>query len=371
MCVCVCVFVCVRQRESVCVRCCSCLSVSVFVCQCASVRVVVVFVLFFQGRGSVNVSPTLLPHLFTETSSLSQFIFGQGSVGWFLNCKKFSFFQSLSFKSGTLMLRTSSSWKHEQQSVRPTALPANGSPVCAQLVCLGGKAAIGRPSAAGGGRDRAMVQVGRVHHRNREVENEWRGGCGWCWGGRRWGLGPEQRAHCGGCFCGARGGEELWLELQQLAHEAEVGGDDAATSAHELEGFVKAHALSLHQVSKADGGWAGDACLTMDQHPPTGVSYGIWGERGSEIRGFHGQIKELDLQVKSHYLTIAMDFWNGPWNFFLQCHKQVNFSLCSEISQYLQNRLEQIGAHVHGSLTINLTNPTNKGRLWQVIPLPS
>lgn len=236
--VCVCSCVWGRERECVFAAAHASLCLSVFVCQCASVHVVVVFVfvLFFQGRGSVNVSPTLRPHSFTETSSLSQFIFGQGSVGWFLKCKKF--FQSLSFKSGTVMLRTSLPWKHKQQSVRPTALPPNGSPVCAQLVCWVGKAAIGRPSAAGGGRDRAVVQVGRVHHRNREVENERRGGCCWRRGGRRWGLGPEQRAHCGGRFCGTRSGEELRLELQQLAHEAEVGGDDAATPAHKLEGFV-------------------------------------------------------------------------------------------------------------------------------------
>lgn len=31
---------------------------------------------------------------------------------------------------------------------------------------------IGYPSAAGGGRDRAVVQVGGVHDRNWEVENE-------------------------------------------------------------------------------------------------------------------------------------------------------------------------------------------------------
>lgn len=141
---------------------------------------------------------------------------------------------------------------------------------------MGGNAAAGRPSAAGGRRDRAVVQVGGAHHGDREVENERRGGRGRRHGGGRRGLGPEQRAGCGGRLGGAGGGgEELGLELQQLAHEAEVGGDDAAAAAHKLEGLVQTHPLSLHQVGQADGGRAGDACLTVDQHPPAGVPYGI------------------------------------------------------------------------------------------------
>ncbi|KAJ0015468.1 hypothetical protein NQD34_009088, partial [Periophthalmus magnuspinnatus] len=47
---------------------------------------------------------------------------------------------------------------------------------------------------------------------------------------------------------------ELGFELQELAHEAEVGGDDAATPAHKLKGFIQTHALPLHKVGQADGG---------------------------------------------------------------------------------------------------------------------
>ena len=120
-----------------------------------------------------------------------------------------------------------------------------------------------------------MVQVGGVHHRDGEVENERRRGRGSCRVGGRRRLGSEERAGGGGGLGGAGGGEELGLELQQLAHEAEVGGDDAAAAAHELEGFVQTHALPLHQVGQADGGRAGDARLTVDQHSPTGVPHRV------------------------------------------------------------------------------------------------
>lgn len=138
-----------------------------------------------------------------------------------------------------------------------------------------GKALIGRASAARGGRDGAVVQVGRVHHRHREVENKRRGRRGRHRSGGRRGLGSEQRARRGRRLGRAGGGEDLRLELQQLPHEAEVRGDDAATPAHELERFVQTNTLPLHQIGQADGGRAGDACLTMDQHPTTGVPYRI------------------------------------------------------------------------------------------------
>lgn len=174
------------------------------------------------------------------------------------------------------MLLTSPPRKLVQRSVRLTARPANGSPACA-LFFLGGGGGLGLkgcyPSAARGGRDRAVVQVGGVHHRNREVEDERRGRRGRRGDGGRRGLGSEQRARRGGGFGGTGGGEELRLELQQLAHEAEVGGDDAATPAHKLEGFVQTHPLPLHQVGQADGGGARDARLTVDQDTPTRVPY--------------------------------------------------------------------------------------------------
>lgn len=236
---------------------------------------VVVFVcdICIDGLSSENVSPTLHPN-----SKLKQVL---KASSFLVNLKKnlvlkmegaLAFFQSMSFESGTVTLLTFPPWKHVY--ILPlTALPANGSPVFSELVTMG-KAVFGDPSAAGGGRERAVVQVGGVHHRNWEVENERRGGRG-CRrrGGRRGGLGPKQRARCGGRFCNPRGGEELRLELQQLAHEAEIGGDDAATPANKLEGFVQTHSLPLHQVGQADGGGARDACFTMDQHSPTGVPY--------------------------------------------------------------------------------------------------
>lgn len=171
-----------------------------------------------------------------------------------------------------------------QRSVRLTS-QANASPVCAQFVW---QAAIDCPSAARWGCDRAVVQVNGVHHWDREVENERRGGCGCRWGGGcRW-LGSQQRASCGGCFGSTWSGEDLRLELQQLAHEAEVGRDDAAAPAHKLKGFIQTHALPLHQVGKADGCRAGDACLTVDQHSSTGVSYRIW-ENNVGVRGYHNK----------------------------------------------------------------------------------
>ena len=63
-------------------------------------------------------------------------------------------------------------------------------------------------------------------------------------------------------------GQHLRLELQQLAQEAEVGRDDAASLADELEGLVQAHPLPLHQVRQADGGGARNARLAVDQHAP-------------------------------------------------------------------------------------------------------
>lgn len=141
-----------------------------------------------------------------------------------------------------------------------------------------------KASAAGRGRDGAVVQVGGVHHRDREVKNEGRGRRGGGRGDGRRRLGSEQRAGRGGGLRGAGGGEELRLELQQLPHEAEVGRDDAAAAAHKLKGLVQAHALPLHQVGQADGGGARDPRLAVHQHTPTGVPHGVCGERRSEVK---------------------------------------------------------------------------------------
>lgn len=66
---------------------------------------------------------------------------------------------------------------------------------------------------------------------------------------------------------GAAGcGQDLGLKLQQLPHEAEVGGDDAATLLDELKGLVQLHAVGAHEVGQADGGRAGDASLTVNKN---------------------------------------------------------------------------------------------------------
>lgn len=48
--------------------------------------------------------------------------------------------------------------------------------------------------------------------------------------------------------------QHLGFKLQQLAHEAEVGGDDAPPLLHKLKGLVQLHSVSPHEVSKADSG---------------------------------------------------------------------------------------------------------------------
>lgn len=55
-------------------------------------------------------------------------------------------------------------------------------------------------------------------------------------------------------LCRAVRGQDLGLELQQLAHEAEVGGDDAPPLLHKLKGLVQLDSVSPHEVSEADGG---------------------------------------------------------------------------------------------------------------------
>lgn len=49
------------------------------------------------------------------------------------------------------------------------------------------------------------------------------------------------------CLRGAgRGGQDLGLELEELPHEAEVGGDDAAALLDKLKGLVQLHAVGPH-----------------------------------------------------------------------------------------------------------------------------
>ena len=62
------------------------------------------------------------------------------------------------------------------------------------------------------------------------------------------------------------GGQDLGLELQQLPHEAEVGGDDAAPLLDKLEGLVQLHTVGAHEVGQAYCGGAGDAGLTVNEN---------------------------------------------------------------------------------------------------------
>lgn len=94
-----------------------------------------------------------------------------------------------------------------------------------------------------------QVTGSRVHtHGHGEAEDELRGG-----GGSGLPPLPQGPGRAGG-LRGAGRGEHLRLELQQLAHEAEVGRDDATALLDELESLLQPHPFLHHQVGQADGG---------------------------------------------------------------------------------------------------------------------
>lgn len=70
-------------------------------------------------------------------------------------------------------------------------------------------------------------------------------------------------------------GQDLGLELEELAHEAEVGRDDAAALLDELEGLVQLHAVGPHEVGQTDGGGAGDARLTVHEHAASFIPHRV------------------------------------------------------------------------------------------------
>lgn len=70
-------------------------------------------------------------------------------------------------------------------------------------------------------------------------------------------------------------GQDLGLELEELAHEAEVGRDDAAALLDKLEGLVQLDAVGPHEVGEANGGGAGDAGLTVDEHAASFIPHRI------------------------------------------------------------------------------------------------
>ena len=94
--------------------------------------------------------------------------------------------------------------------------------------------------------------------------------------------GRLQRARRGGLRRGhvdRRGGQDLGLELQQLAHEAEVGRDEGPTALDDVEGLVQLQPLGPHDVGHADGGRAGDARLTVNQDLSARLLHAIWNNK--------------------------------------------------------------------------------------------
>lgn len=78
--------------------------------------------------------------------------------------------------------------------------------------------------------------------------------------------------------------EDVGLKLQQLAHEGQVGGDDLTSLLYEVKGLVQFDALRVHQVSQADGGRAGDTCLTVYQHSASALLHRVCKRRQDGAR---------------------------------------------------------------------------------------
>lgn len=76
------------------------------------------------------------------------------------------------------------------------------------------------------------------------------------------------------CLRGAgRRGQDLGLKLEELTHEAEIGGDDAAALLDKLKGLVQFHAVGAHEIGEANGGGAGDASLAVHKHTASFISH--------------------------------------------------------------------------------------------------
>lgn len=132
-----------------------------------------------------------------------------------------------------------------------------------------GKVASRGLSAAGRGRDGALKVAQRTV---RGVDGD---GDGEVEDGGGGGAAVQHRHGGAPCLCRAVWGQDLGLKLQQLAHEAEVGGDDASPLLHEFKGLVQLDSISPHEVSEADGGRAGNARLAVDEYPSSGILDGV------------------------------------------------------------------------------------------------
>lgn len=102
--------------------------------------------------------------------------------------------------------------------------------------------------------------------------------------------------------------EHLCLKLQELAHEAEVGGDDAPALLDKIKGLLQPHPAALDQVGKADCGRAGDASLTVHQHPPTAILHRIC-RRQRKANGYLERERALVIynMVTRHNLSRSLD----------------------------------------------------------------
>ena len=58
---------------------------------------------------------------------------------------------------------------------------------------------------------------------------------------------------------------QIFLKVQQLSHEGEVGGDVGLAVLDVVVGLVEAHVLPRHEVGHGHGHRAADACQAVDQ----------------------------------------------------------------------------------------------------------
>ena len=106
-------------------------------------------------------------------------------------------------------------------------------------------------------------------------------------------------------------GQDLRLKLEELTHEAEVWGDDAAALLDKLKGLVQLHTVGPHEICKANGGRAGDACLTVHKHTSSFIPYRVWREEREEkatlVHCKHPSGEEIHLQRMEVKLWLSQE----------------------------------------------------------------